>query len=104
MGAKDLAAIPASGAAGDLDGNGRTDDGDVRLWISYTRAFPTVQKPPSTVDVQLLSFNDFHGNLEPPTAATPASAPSSIRSPRRSAARSIWRPGWGSSGRAPRPR
>jgi hypothetical protein len=50
--AKDLAAIRASGAAGDLDGNGRTDNGDVRLWISYTRAFPTVQKPPSTVDVR----------------------------------------------------
>ncbi|MEU9900010.1 esterase-like activity of phytase family protein [Streptomyces phaeochromogenes] len=65
--AKDLAAIPTAGAAGDLDGNGRTDAADVRLWISYTRAFPTTQKPPSTVDVQLLSFNDFHGNLEPPT-------------------------------------
>ncbi|MGA5506150.1 esterase-like activity of phytase family protein [Streptomyces umbrinus] len=67
MNAKDLAAIPTAGAAGDLDGNGRTDAADVRLWISYTRAFPTTQKPPSTVDVQLLSFNDFHGNLEPPT-------------------------------------
>jgi 2',3'-cyclic-nucleotide 2'-phosphodiesterase (5'-nucleotidase family) len=65
--AKDLAAIPTAGPAGDLDGNGRTDAADVRLWISYTRAFPTAQKPSSTVDVQLLSFNDFHGNLEPPT-------------------------------------
>jgi 2',3'-cyclic-nucleotide 2'-phosphodiesterase (5'-nucleotidase family) len=65
--AKDLAAIPTAGPAGDLDGNGRTDAADVRLWISYTRAFPTAQKPSSTVDVQLLSFNDFHGHLEPPT-------------------------------------
>ncbi|MEI5522123.1 esterase-like activity of phytase family protein [Streptomyces brasiliscabiei] len=28
---------------------------------------PAVPKRPDTVDVQLLSFNDFHGNLEPPT-------------------------------------
>ncbi|MFF5006350.1 esterase-like activity of phytase family protein [Streptomyces phaeochromogenes] len=65
--AKDLAALPTAGPAGDLDGNGRTDAVDIRLWISYTRTFPTVQKQPATVDVQLLSFNDFHGNLEPPT-------------------------------------
>ncbi|WP_326575942.1 esterase-like activity of phytase family protein [Streptomyces sp. NBC_00481] len=32
-----------------------------------TGGFPTAPKQPSTVDVQLLSFNDFHGNLEPPT-------------------------------------
>lgn len=38
--AKDLAAVPTAGPAGDLDGNGRTDAADVRLWISYTRAFP----------------------------------------------------------------
>ncbi|MEV6171436.1 esterase-like activity of phytase family protein [Streptomyces sp. NPDC051954] len=42
--AKDLAALPTAGPAGDLDGNGRTDAADVRLWISYTRAFPTTQK------------------------------------------------------------
>ncbi|MCD7442409.1 esterase-like activity of phytase family protein [Streptomyces lincolnensis] len=42
--ARDLAAIPTAGPAGDLDGNGRTDAGDIRLWISYTRAFPTAQK------------------------------------------------------------
>ncbi|WP_200307140.1 esterase-like activity of phytase family protein [Streptomyces adelaidensis] len=30
-------------------------------------AFPTTPEQPSTADVQLLSFNDFHGNLEPPT-------------------------------------
>lgn len=46
--AKDLAAVPTAGPAGDLDGNGRTDAADVRLWITYTRAFPTTQKPPST--------------------------------------------------------
>ncbi|QYX77016.1 esterase-like activity of phytase family protein [Streptomyces akebiae] len=28
---------------------------------------PATPKQPDTVDVQLLSFNDFHGNLEPPT-------------------------------------
>ncbi|MFE7842031.1 esterase-like activity of phytase family protein [Streptomyces sp. NPDC057474] len=32
-----------------------------------TGGLPTTPKQPSTVDVQLLSFNDFHGNLEPPT-------------------------------------
>ncbi|WP_210583298.1 esterase-like activity of phytase family protein [Streptomyces sp. GESEQ-35] len=41
--AKDLAAVRTAGAAGDLDGNGRTDAADVRLWISYARAFPTTQ-------------------------------------------------------------
>ncbi|UUU25471.1 esterase-like activity of phytase family protein [Streptomyces sp. DSM 40750] len=32
-----------------------------------TGGFPAPPEQPSTVDVQLLSFNDFHGNLEPPT-------------------------------------
>ncbi len=65
--ARDLAAIPQAGAKADFDGDGRTDAEDIALWISYTRAFPVVAPPPSTVNLQLLSFNDFHGNLEPPT-------------------------------------
>ncbi|TLS47377.1 hypothetical protein FE633_04990 [Streptomyces montanus] len=65
--ARDLKALPTSGSAGDLDGNGRTDSKDVKLWTSYTHDFPTEPRTSSTVDVQLLSFNDFHGNLEPPT-------------------------------------
>ncbi len=64
---KDLAALHGAGPAGDLDGNGRTDGKDIKLWTSYTHDFPTAPKPARTVDVQLLSFNDFHGNLEPPT-------------------------------------
>ncbi|GAA3835106.1 esterase-like activity of phytase family protein [Streptomyces phyllanthi] len=64
---RDLKALPRAGDAGDLDGNGRTDARDAKLWTSYTHDFPTRPKPSSTVDVQLLSFNDFHGNLEPPT-------------------------------------
>lgn len=36
------------GVAGDLDGNGGTDAAAVRSWISYTRAFPTAQKPSPT--------------------------------------------------------
>ncbi|MER5177292.1 esterase-like activity of phytase family protein [Streptomyces sp. NPDC002896] len=65
--AKDVAAIPTAGRAGDLDGNGKTDARDVKLWTSYTHTFPTAQAGPSTATVQLLSFNDFHGNLEPPS-------------------------------------
>ncbi|MER5225850.1 esterase-like activity of phytase family protein [Streptomyces flaveus] len=41
---KDLAALTTAGAAGDLDGNGRTDGRDVRLWTAYTRAFPTASR------------------------------------------------------------
>ncbi|WP_405594262.1 esterase-like activity of phytase family protein [Streptomyces sp. NBC_01410] len=64
---RDLAAVKKAGPAGDLDRNGRTDGKDIKLWTSYTHDFPTAPKPSSVVDVQLLSFNDFHGNLEPPT-------------------------------------
>ncbi len=31
---------------------------------------PKPQKPPKTVSVQLLAFNDFHGNLEPPAGSS----------------------------------
>ncbi|MFF9780062.1 esterase-like activity of phytase family protein [Streptomyces sp. NPDC013978] len=34
---------------------------------ALTGGVPATPKQPDTVDVQLLSFNDFHGNLEPPT-------------------------------------
>ncbi|WP_217179361.1 esterase-like activity of phytase family protein [Streptomyces sp. AC495_CC817] len=34
---------------------------------ALTGGVPAVPRQPDTVDVQLLSFNDFHGNLEPPT-------------------------------------
>jgi 5'-nucleotidase len=30
---------------------------------------PSTQSPGNTVDVQLLAFNDFHGNLEPPSGS-----------------------------------
>lgn len=43
---KDLAALTTAGAAGDLDGNGRTDGRDIRLWTAYTRAFPTASRLP----------------------------------------------------------
>ncbi|WP_327343169.1 esterase-like activity of phytase family protein [Streptomyces europaeiscabiei] len=39
----------------------------VRPGLLTGNAVPTVPKQPPTADVQLLSFNDFHGNLEPPT-------------------------------------
>ncbi|BBC38981.1 hypothetical protein SGFS_102750 [Streptomyces graminofaciens] len=39
--ARDLAAIPTAGRAGDLDGNGRTNAKDIRLWLTYTKKFPT---------------------------------------------------------------
>ncbi|WP_162467113.1 esterase-like activity of phytase family protein [Streptomyces cavernae] len=39
----------------------------VRPGLFTGHGLPTVPKPANTVDVQLLSFNDFHGNLEPPT-------------------------------------
>ncbi|OEJ39707.1 bifunctional metallophosphatase/5'-nucleotidase [Streptomyces agglomeratus] len=48
-----VAAMPASGAEeGDLAGDARH-----------------TYKPSRTVDVQLLSFNDLHGNLEPPAGS-----------------------------------
>jgi hypothetical protein len=43
--ARDLAAIPRSGTAGDLDGNGSNDAHDIKLWLAYTRAFPLVTPP-----------------------------------------------------------
>ncbi|WP_411071152.1 bifunctional metallophosphatase/5'-nucleotidase [Streptomyces sp. cmx-4-25] len=51
-----VAAMPSAGAAGDRSGGGHGhghDKGQGRL-----------------VDVQLLSFNDLHGNLEPPTGSS----------------------------------
>ncbi|MFE5734046.1 bifunctional metallophosphatase/5'-nucleotidase [Streptomyces sp. NPDC056528] len=51
-----VAAMPSAGAAGDQSGGGHGhghDKGQGRL-----------------VDVQLLSFNDLHGNLEPPTGSS----------------------------------
>ncbi|MFZ4299405.1 bifunctional metallophosphatase/5'-nucleotidase [Streptomyces cinereoruber] len=53
-----VAAMPSAGAAGDRSGGGHGhghghDKGKGRL-----------------VDVQLLSFNDLHGNLEPPTGSS----------------------------------
>ncbi|GAB2832109.1 esterase-like activity of phytase family protein [Lentzea nigeriaca] len=38
--AKDLRAIPHGGPAGDLNGDGRSDGRDVRLWNAYTHEFP----------------------------------------------------------------
>ena len=66
---RDLGELPHAGSAGDLDGNGRTNAADLRLWQRYTTRFSRYRDRPATVDLQLLSFNDFHGNLEPPTGA-----------------------------------
>jgi 2',3'-cyclic-nucleotide 2'-phosphodiesterase (5'-nucleotidase family) len=59
--------LPGSGARGDLNGDGRTDAKDFALWRTYTQRFTLASTASATVDVQLLSFNDFHGHLEPPT-------------------------------------
>jgi len=63
---QDLAELPRAGNRGDLDGNGRTNAADIRLWQRYTTQFSRYRNRPATVDLQLLSFNDFHGSLEPP--------------------------------------
>ncbi|MEV4859154.1 esterase-like activity of phytase family protein [Streptomyces ossamyceticus] len=39
----------------------------VRPGLFAGHGFPTTPKQRDTVNLQLLSFNDFHGNLEPPT-------------------------------------
>ena len=36
----------------------------------------------STVDVQILAFNDFHGNLQPPAGSAGRDRPSSPAAPR----------------------
>jgi 5'-nucleotidase len=33
-------------------------------------ANPAQARPASTVDVQVLAFNDFHGNLQPPSGSS----------------------------------
>lgn len=52
--------------AGDIDGDGKRGSKDLKLWATYYEAIKSPPRP-KTVDLQLLSFNDFHGNLQPPT-------------------------------------
>jgi len=53
-------------AIGDINGDGKLDSSDITAWHRFA---DDVRKPAEspTVDLQMLSFNDFHGNLLPPT-------------------------------------
>lgn len=56
----------ASSKMGDLDGDGKRNAADVLLWNTYAK-YVGAAPASDTVDLQLLSFNDFHGNLQTPT-------------------------------------